>query len=318
MADSEKGREFLERQKKLRPTLLTSFDTVSDIIKVWRFGMGKGDSCGWPSLDPHYTVAPAQITTVTGYPNSGKSQFMDAIAINLARQGWRFVFCSLENIPIYLHIEKLLKQYIGKPFREGPNPRMSEEEAVEGATDMAEWFSFIHPSDEKPNPALDDVIEAIEANFKERELWGAKDAKLACVIDPWNELEHFRPHGMTLTEYVGESLSKLRQWGRRTGVHVFIVAHPAKQLRSRETAALPPVTPDMISDSAHFWNKSDNCLSVALTDGHKNPKVEIHIQKIRFSHIGSRGMVPLYYQRLTGRYAETEVVQMHEVGIGRK
>lgn len=307
MVDSDKGREFLERQKAERPTLLTSHDTKADLLKVWRFGMGRGDRTGWPALDSHYSVASAQITTITGYPNSGKSQFMDALAINLARQGWRFVFCSLENIPIYLHVEKLLRQYIGKPFREGPNPRMSEEEAMEGATDMEEWFSFIHPSDAKPNPSLDDVTESIESNFKDRGLWGAKDAKLACVIDPWNELEHFRPRGMTVTEYVGESLSRLRQWGRKTGLHIFIVAHPAKQYRPRESGKLPVCMPDMISDSAHFWNKSDNCITVALPEEHESPEVSIHIQKIRFAHIGRRGMVTLYHSRVTGRYQEQAI-----------
>lgn len=292
--------------------LLTSHDTRGELLKVWRFGMGKGDACGWPSVDALFTVAPSQITTITGYPNSGKSQFMDAMALNLARQGWRFVFCSLENIPVYLHVEKLLRQYIGKPFREGIHPRMSEDEVMEGATDMEEWFSFIHPSDDKPNPSLDDVIDSIESNFRERGLWGTKEAKMAAVIDPWNELEHFRPHGMTLTEYIGESLSRLRQWGRKTGLHIFIVAHPAKQRLLKDSASLPTVTPDMISDSAHFWNKSDNCITVELTDGHAAPLVKVHVQKIRFAHIGMRGIVELFHDRVTGRYYET-TTQMHAV-----
>lgn len=311
---ADKGREYLARVAAERPQVFTPHDLRADLLRIYREGMGRGDRTGWPSLDPHYSVAPAQITTITGYPNSGKSQFMDALALNLARQGWRFVFCSLENIPASLHVEKLVKQYIGKPLREGLNARMTEEEMDEAITDIDEWFSFISPSDQKPNPGIEDVQEVVERDFKARELWGAKEAKLACVIDPWNELEHFRPRGMSLTEYIGESLSRLRQWGRKTGLHIFIVAHPAKQRLLKDTAALPTVTPDMISDSAHFWNKSDNCITVALTDGHESQKVEIHVQKIRFSHIGARGTVNLYYQKLTGRYSNSEIIQMSEVG----
>jgi twinkle protein len=254
-------------------------------------------------MDKLFSVAPGQVTTVTGWPNSGKSQWLDALALNLGRQGWRFVFCSLENIPVFLHVEKLAKQYTGKPMREGPTERMDEKE-LEAATEALDgWFSFVLPAEKKPNPSLSEVILAIEGDFKARNMWG-NGSKIACVIDPWNELEHVRPQGLSLTEYIGSSLSMLRQWARRNMLHVFLVGHPAKQQRNRESGKLPTATPDMISDSAHFWNKSDNCITVALTDEHRSQEVDIHVQKIRFSHIGSRGVATLIYDRTTGRYHE--------------
>lgn len=304
MADASKGREFLQGKMDERPRTLSPIELREELLHVHRVGYGRGDRAGWSQVDRHFTVAPGQVTTITGYPNSGKSQFMDSLALNLARQGWRFCFCSLENIPIVLHVEKLIKQYIGKPVREGLSTRMSEDEMIEAAVDMADWFNFILPAEKKPNPSLHDVMEVIEQNFKQRELWGAKESKMAAVIDPWNELEHFRPRGMSLTEYIGESLSLLRQWSRQTRIHVFIIAHPAKQPRLRDSGKLPVPTPDMISDSAHFWNKSDNCISVALQDEHNSPAVDIHVQKIRFSHIGHRGMVTLNFDRISGRYHE--------------
>jgi twinkle protein len=228
---------------------------------------------------------------------------MDALAMNLARQGWRFVFCSLENIPVFLHVEKLVKQFVGLPLRQGVNERMREDDIDEATDAMDEWFSFVLPADKKPNPSLADVVLVIEEDFKRRGLWGT-DAKMACVIDPWNELEHFRPHGMSLTEYVGESLSMLRQWARHNMLHVFVIGHPAKQPRNRDTGKLPVATPDMISDSAHFWNKSDNCITVALVDEHRSAEVDLHVQKIRFSHIGMRGSATLEFDKVTGRYHE--------------
>lgn len=309
MANADKGAAFLDKRIGERPSTTDSHELLPQLLHVYRHGFGQGDRPGWPSVNSLYTVAPGQLTTITGYPNSGKSQFMDSLALNLARQGWRFCFCSLENIPAVLHAEKLIRQYIGKPTREGPHPRMSEDELVEAATDISDWFRFVIPSEKKPNPSLYDVMEAIEQNFTERELWRLPDAKLAAVIDPWNELEHFRPTGMTITEYIGESLSRLRQWTRTNMLHLFIVAHPAKQMRSRENAKLPIVTPDMISDSAHFWNKSDNCITVAQQDAPEEFKVDIHIQKIRFSHIGRRGCATLEYDRLSGRYRDPNAVR---------
>lgn len=309
MANADKGAAFLDQSAQRRPSVADSYDVIPQLLDVYKNGFGHGDSTGWRTLNQFYTVAPGQITTITGYPNSGKSQFTDALALNLAKQGWRFCFCSLENLPVVLHVEKLIRQYIGKPTREGPNPRMSEDELQEAAVDMADWFKFIVPSEIKPNPSLLDVMVAIEENFTQRELWRLPGGKLAAVIDPWNELEHFRPQGMMLTEYIGESLSRLRQWTRTNMLHLFIVAHPAKQLRHRDSAKLPVVTPDMISDSAHFWNKSDNCITVAQQEEPDTHKVDIHVQKVRFSHIGRRGVVTLNYDKISGRYVDPNIIQ---------
>ena len=302
MSSAERGAEFTDRRMAERPEIVRPQDVFDDLIRVYRDGMGRGDGVGWEAVNELFTVAPGQVTTTTGWPNSGKSQWIDNVVVNLTRSRWKFVYCSLENIPVFLHLEKLAKLWIGKPLRKGPTERMSEDEVAGALRDMQDLFSFIRPSDIKPNPSLSDVMLAIEDDFKRRQLWGVDGAKIACVIDPWNELEHFRPHGMSLTEYVGESLSLLRQWARRNMLHVFIVAHPAKQPRSRDTGALPVPTPDMISDSAHFWNKSDNCITVHLPEEHRSAKVEIHVQKIRFSHIGKRGMATLFFDVTTGRY----------------
>ncbi|MGH9960418.1 MAG: hypothetical protein ACREBC_25390, partial [Pyrinomonadaceae bacterium] len=107
--------------------------------------------------------------------------------------------------------------------------------------------------------------------------------------------------------YVSECLSMLRHWSRRNLIHVFLVAHPAKQPRNRDTGKLPVATPDMISGSAHFWAKSDNCITVALVNEHESNEVDIHVQKIRFRHCGSRGVATLRYDKVTGRYHDFNV-----------
>lgn len=284
------------------PAIVSPEDVWGDLQAIYHKGFGRGDSAGWPSVDKLLSVAQGQLTTLTGYPNSGKSQWLDALALNLARQGWKIVFCSLENIPIGLHAEKLASQLVGKPVREGVTPRMTEAELKGAKDELNQWFRFVLPSEKKANPSLADVLVVIKSQFTR---WGlTKNDKRACVIDPWNELEHVRPNGQSLTEYIGASLSMLRQWARQEMVHVFLVGHPAKQYRNRETAKLPIATPDMISDSAHFWNKSDICITVALADEHRSAEVDIHIQKMRFRHIGQRGTATLIYDKVTGRYSE--------------
>lgn len=45
-----------------------------------------------------FQVLPGELTIVTGVPNSGKSEWIDALLCNLNhREGWRFALCSMEN-----------------------------------------------------------------------------------------------------------------------------------------------------------------------------------------------------------------------------
>ena len=83
----------------------------------------QGVSTGWRGLDPYYRVrtlmapsdggtaaegrsaalvavqvVPGELSIVTGVPNSGKSEWIDALLCNLAEQcGWSFAMCSMEK-----------------------------------------------------------------------------------------------------------------------------------------------------------------------------------------------------------------------------
>jgi len=91
----------------------TYADRLNDLYSK---GTGKGFSTGYESVDQIYTVAPSQLTVVTGYPSSGKSNFIDQVMVNLARGAdWKFAVCSFENQPD-IHISGLMESYTGKRF----------------------------------------------------------------------------------------------------------------------------------------------------------------------------------------------------------
>lgn len=265
---------------------------------LWHKGLPPGDRTGWPSLDRHYTVAPGQLTVITGWPGAGKSEWLDALLVNLARQAWRFAIFSPENQPATLHAAKLLEKLSGKPFGAGPTERMSLAEAYEYLDELGRWCGLVlSPAGE--SLTADAVIETAAPFFAQAEL----GAKLGLVIDPWNELEHWRPRELTETEYVSKTLSYVRNWARASSVHVWIVAHPQKM--RREDGKLPVPRPDMIAGSQHWWNKADCAITVWRDlERPESQEVDIHVQKIRFKHIGRPGLVTLRYDRVTGRYFE--------------
>ena len=82
-------------------------DYADETLALYRDGRKHGLSTGWRSLDEYFTIRPGELSLVTGVPGSGKSEFIDAMMINLANQyGWRHAVCSFENPPEE-HISKL-------------------------------------------------------------------------------------------------------------------------------------------------------------------------------------------------------------------
>lgn len=286
------------------PEVATYPSLTRELVELWENGLPAGDRTGWPSVDKHYTVVPGQLTIVTGWPGSGKSEWVDALAVNLIHQGWRMAFFSPENQPIKLHAAKILEKVIGKPFGKGPTERMTKRDIHEIGIDvLRSRVAFVTAPEEGARTAQS-VIDAAWPWLD-----NLRGEKRGLVIDPWNELEHWRPHGMTETEYVSQQLSLVRNWARPNEIHVWIVAHPQK-MRREDNGKLPVPRPDMIAGSQHWWNKADCAVTVWRDmENPDSPDIDIHVQKVRFKHVGRPGVVSLQYDRVTGRYSEPKAIR---------
>jgi twinkle protein len=304
MANASKGAAMLDAAIERKPHLTSPYAHVDAVYEMYRNGMPSGDKTGWASLDKYYTVLPGQMTIVTGWPGSGKSEFIDALLLNLSRNNWKIAVFSFENQPVHFHVTKMLEKIAGKPFGAGPTERITEAEIGELTEELHQSFAFTETT--SGSFSLKDVLDAAQ-EF----LIKFPDAKRGVVIDPWNELEHWRSSSQSETEYISQALSTVRNWARINQVHVWIVAHPQKV--RREEGKLPVPRPDMISGSQHWWNKADCALTVWRDSEFPDSQdVDIHIQKIRFKHIGRPGMVTLKYDRITGRYHDSPRGFTHE------
>src|SRR4029078_10034964 len=128
--------------------VLNVCDLAGDVEQLYREGLRPGVSTGWLSLDAHYTVRTGELTIVTGIPSHGKSQFLDALIVNLAREhDWSIGICSPENLPVTRHIAKLIEQYTGFPFREGPSQRLPREGLVPALEWLHQHVVFVAPDE---------------------------------------------------------------------------------------------------------------------------------------------------------------------------
>jgi len=271
------------------------------IFDLYDNGVQGGTPVGFDGLKDLYSVKPGEWTLVSGSPSNGKSEFLDQIQINLARDhGWRFGVCSPENQPIESHVGRLAAKFLELPFKEGPCGRMTRSQLTEAVYWLDEHFTFILP--EGDAPTLDLILKRAEDLVLRKGIKGL-------IIDPWNELDHTRPAYSTETEYISSSLSKVRRFARQRGVHVWIMAHPTKLVKT-EAQKYPVVTPYDVSGSAHWYNKADNCISIwrDLTPPEPSEKpnreVQIHVQKIRFRENGKHGVAYLNYDPTVGSYSD--------------
>lgn len=266
------------------------------ILRHYRGEAERGVSTGWPELDKHYSVLPGEWTLVTGIPGHGKSEWLDALTMNLAKQhGWTFAIYSPENNPPEEHAIKLIEKYVGKPFYDGPRERMTIKEVEEAVEIVNAYYTILMPE----TPTLDALLEQAGQLVSRKGIKGL-------VLDPWNEIEHEVPPGLTETQYISVALSRIRRFCWTHGVHTWVVAHPKILQKKPDAAEYPVPTPYDVSGSAHWRNKADNCITVYRSMQEGPQPVQIHVQKVRKKRIGRPGMVQLRWDKATGLYSAWE------------
>jgi len=262
----------------------TYLDRLNDLFAK---GTGKGFSTGYQSLDTIYTVAPGQLTVVTGYPSSGKSNFVDQLMVNLAtRDQWKFAVASFENQP-EIHITRLMEIKTRKRFFDG-RERMDQPEMQDAFKWVDDHFLFIDSAGEEPN-TLDSILERARASVKRMGIRGM-------VIDPYNYID--LPRDGTETEAISHMLTRVQKFCKANDVHVWFVAHPAKIQRSGTDQPRPDGM--SIAGSMAWWAKTDCGVTVHRQDQY----VEIAVWKCRYRWVGTQGETTLLYNKTSGTYAE--------------
>lgn len=273
--------------------VLTMHDLYDDVRNYYDNGYPTGYNAGIEGFDELLTFMEGQLTTVTAVPGSGKSEFLDYISTKLALlHQWPFAVCSFENQPSSLHVSKIMEKYTGKSFafRVNNSQRLNEDEFNNAAIFIHEYFHFINLNQ------IEVTLDGILA--KATELVVRKGIK-GLIIDPWNYIEHKRTFGQSETDYVSECLTKIKSFALKLGVHVFLVAHPTK-LKKEANGKYEVPTLYSISGSAHFFNKTDN--GITIYRNFDTGIVDVYVQKVRFPWLGKIGYTSFNYNTFTRQY----------------
>ena len=242
---------------------------------------------GW-SLDENFKLAKGQLSVWTGVPSHGKTTLLNEVCCRVAQKhSWKVAFASFEQHPRRMHRRNIISWLNAKPFQQ------QQKGMIEiGDKFVEDNFVFIFPefSDEV---SLEWMLEKMSACV-------VRHGCDMIVIDPWNEMDHYRGRDESLTEYTGRAIKTLKMFADRRNIHVAVVAHPAKMRRDGSGNYPVPELYD-ISDSAHWNNKPD--LGVVVYRNFDEGITEVHAKKIRDEpYMGKPGRKELIFDHMRHRF----------------
>ena len=256
------------------------------ISEIRSDGFKSGAKVGLNSIDNLYTVCPDQISVVTGFPGSGKSELVDYFMISLSqKEDWKFAVFSAEN-PVEIHAGKLLEKYSGKPIFEGDS-KIGDEDLNQASEWLDEHFFFL---DSSSSHTIDSILTRTEILIEHESVNGL-------LIDPFNYTDVALE-----TDAISEMLTKLHSFAKKFHIHIWIVAHPQKMYRG-EGGKIPVPNGGDISGSAAWWAKADFGLTVSRDE---KDETILTVWKCRFKWLGEVGSAALSYDRTCGRYGDGE------------
>lgn len=240
--------------------------------------------------DYHIKLMLGKLMTVTGIPGHGKSEWADALCLNLAkRYGWKLCICSTE-INHEEYQENTLRRYLRRPFE-----KVGDNEPAKAREFYQEHYTFI------TNTTLDDELElTLEKLIELAKIAILRDGCKVVMLDPWNEIEHTRKSTETETEYTSRAIRMLKRLAKVYKVLVIIVAHP----KMPEQGRLKCPTLYSISGSAHWFNKSDYGI-ILWRENPSNDQSEVRVAKIkRHGAMGKPGSISVRLDSHTANFEE--------------
>ena len=219
-------------------------------------------STGFSFLDPHIKLIRPEFVVIAGMAGAGKSTVTQALT---------FGICWTNQLKASIfhgegHESVVLQR--ARRFWRAMNPNAdTAAERVQAERDL--WIrnalALIKPPQDEL-PTFDWLLWAMEQQALHRD-------RQVFVIDPWNEIIHERGRSVSVTEYTGEAIIKMKRLAARHGL-ILIVSH---HIRKPEDRRGVPTMYD-IADSAHWYNKADHGIIVHRPDAGEN-RTLLHIAK---------------------------------------
>jgi twinkle protein len=287
--------------------LLPASAVWAELRHAWFNEDPNGLPTHFPTLAPHWSWLPDEVTLVTGWPGHGKSELMLQLMLTKSvYEGWKWALYVPENMPARRAITKLVQSYVGQSANPKSPSRMSFAQFEEASQWVLQHFHLINP---RKAASLAELLPVLRHAVATHQVKG-------CLIDPWNSLSsNLKDYGGREDEMLRAQLNELLDFAEDNHQCVVVCAHPSGEARTKDKEMSLRV-PDQYSVSGgRMWaNKVDNFLVVHrpyADDDPTNTAVDFYARKIKQE--GLVGMktpkegVRLSYMRATSRYIDPKL-----------
>ena len=287
------GREAVEEcvrnAKDCKPDGIQELvDVEAALDDIFEHGFEKGATFGIPSLDDIFSVKTGLLHIVTGVPSHGKSFMLNYLLIRLnLLHDWKVAFFSPEFYPVSHHIAQTIETYGGQRF-------CKENYTIPVYEKMKDYLArnmfYIDPNDTDVNSVMERAKYLIR-----------KKGIKVLVIDPFNSLTDKERKNQKQDEYISDFLQKLRWFGRKYDVAVFIILHPTK-LQKLENGQYPVCDLYNCKGASEINDKAD--VGITVWRNKEEDYAELHITKMKFRNLGKNGHATFKFNINNGRYVE--------------
>jgi hypothetical protein len=287
--------------------ILTAAQVWEEMANAWWNEDPNGQPVHFPTIAPHWSWMPGEVTLVTGWPGHGKSELMLQLMLTKSvYEGWKWGLYCPENMPARKLVSKLVQSYVGQTANPKTASRMSFAQYEDAAGFILEHFHVINPRLVTNVPKLLQVFKRLI------DLHGIKGG----LTDPWNALEsNLKAYGGREDEMLKDYLNQVLDFAEDNEQCSVICAHPSGEARTKDLALR---VPDQYSVSGgRMWaNKVDNFLVVHrpyADDEPTNTAVDFYARKIKQEGLVGiktpKEGVRLNYERGTFRYIDSKIGQ---------
>jgi twinkle protein len=262
--------------------IFTISDIDYDINDMYENGLDKGLDLKIDGFD--LTIAKGYITTITGIPSHGKSDWVDNMCLHARMNGnWSGAFYSPENKPTQLHFSKMARKLIGKHW--DGNNRINDVELRLAKEYLDRKMWFLKPEKDFSLTSILNMVRDLQQRYGIDYF----------TIDAWNKLDN----GNDDTYLIGKHLDQLAMFSEDNKIACFLVAHPRKMPKGDNGKYNVPTLYD-IKGSSTFYDKTDN--GIAVYRDFDLGLTTIYRQKIKFDHWGTEGFSEYTYDKISKRY----------------
>lgn len=269
-------------------------DLESQLDNFYKNGVQNGYKIGLSDFDGIFSTYTKQFIVVTGFPSSGKSDFVDQMTVGYNMMyGWKTAYASTENYPQYLHIDKLIRKLYGKTPKYEDTKKEDWKKCVRHINDN---FFFI---DYEDGFDLEKVLQ------KGEEL--VKRMGIRClVIDPFNKVRDKENLNLSITDYTNMYLNKIDSFCKKNDVLVILVAHPTKPQNDKGRLVEPTFYD--VKGGGEFYDMSPH--GILVHRDYEEGTVKVKVLKVKFANLGeNQAHVNFYYNVNNGRYTKIDAGQ---------